>query len=201
MVLNWRRRQYEDQLQHKYEAGLGPAQLAEKKARGERIMRKVLARWHNQEQAAAVSSWQRNLADSDIINMHHQMQWDTATRIMMGWLRRNESRRVQLVVRMWGRQPLNLFRMVVSHGVCCLGCLQVADGAVHGRNYLLGRLRAGAPIEGPTQGREGDAMSLRLFNIMAQEAQTRKLEKCVNQVALAIMLPRLPARVTPIGDP
>lgn len=102
-MLNWRRRQHEDALQLAYEAGLGPAQLEEKKARGEGIMRKVLVRWQNKEQAAAVSSWQRNLADSDIINMHHQMQWESATRMMMGWLKRNESRRLQLIIRMWGR--------------------------------------------------------------------------------------------------
>ena len=158
MVRNWRREQHEEKLQGDYEAGLGPAQVAEKKGRGESMMRKVLLRWQHLEQAAALSAWQRNLADSDIINMHHQMQWEAATRIMigtvslltptphysalyrtvltrasLGWLKRNQWRQVQLVVRMWGRQhltsPPDLLALLSSLSPPCSSRTQFLIGA------------------------------------------------------------------------
>lgn len=53
---------------------------------------------------------------------------------------------------------------------------------MNGRNYLLGQMGAVGPVQEATVGHDGDVMSLRMFNIMATEAKTRRLEKCVNQV-------------------
>ena len=150
VVHNWRRRQVETSLKQDYEAGQGPEQLATNKAKAENKLRNVLRRWQQSQKVRALQNWQKNLADSDIINMHHQMQWEAATRIMIGWLRRHSTRKSQLVIRMWGR------------------------------NLLLDRIDQGGAPTSFGGHHKGVSTSMRLFNIMAEEAKTKKLERCMN---------------------
>jgi len=114
VVLGWRRRQLEAHLEEEYRDPMSPTNKKRAKelgrANGQALMGKVLKRWQNLEKGQAISSWQRNMADSDIINLHHQLQWDSAARLLRHVLMQWQGKSLEQAVRQWTRQAFNSIR-------------------------------------------------------------------------------------------